>query len=133
MSIVHDNEILSYEINLKQNKIVIHTEYQNSNKIENTNIIFYDVLAHLFETQLPGSIIFDIDNYEIHHFIEENKEILEKQKNYCWPMEYKTINELEEKLMIEQYKYCVISSSYGLSGWVLAKKYEINVIETLNE
>ncbi|MDQ0090334.1 hypothetical protein J2T12_003748 [Paenibacillus anaericanus] len=133
MSMVHDNEILSYEINLKQNKIVIHTEYQNFNKIENTSIIFYDVLAHLFETQLSGSIIFEIYNYEIHHFIEENKEILEKQKNYCWPMYYKTINELEEKLMIEQYKYFVISSSYGLSGWVLAKKYEINLIETLNE
>lgn len=48
-------------------------------------------------------------------------------------MDYSTINELEEKLMREQYEYFVISSSYGLNGWVLAKKYEIKVIEMLKE
>ncbi|MDK8179599.1 hypothetical protein [Paenibacillus sp. UMB4589-SE434] len=129
MSNVHDNEILSYEINLKQNKIVIHTEYIIPNKTENTTIFFYDVLAHFFDTQLPGSIILDIDTYDIHHFITDNKELLEKHKNYSWPMDYTTIDELEGKLIQEQYKYFIISSSYGLSGWVLAKKYEINVIE----
>ncbi|WP_327195502.1 hypothetical protein [Paenibacillus alvei] len=133
MSLVHDNEIISYEVNLKKNRIVLYTEYENSNIIENTKIYFYDVLAHFFETQLPGSIIFDIDNYDIHHFIEDNKEILEEQKNYGWPMDYSTINELEEKLMREQYEYFAISSSYGLNGWVLAKKYEIKVIEMLKK
>jgi len=78
-------------------------------------------------------MIFDIDNYEIHRFIEENKEILNKQKNHGWPMDYHSLNELEEKLLKEQYRYFVISSSYGLSGWVLAKEYEIKITEMPKE
>jgi hypothetical protein len=40
-------------------------------------------------------------------------------------MDYDTEKELTERLLKDQYSYYVISSSYGLNGWVLAKSYEI--------
>ncbi|GAA0134814.1 hypothetical protein YSY43_16540 [Paenibacillus sp. YSY-4.3] len=123
MSNIHDNEIISYEVDLKNHKIIIHT-IQNPGSTS-TEIVFCDVLAHLFETQLEGSIIFDVNEYELSYFFKDNHELLEKQKNSCWPMEYDTIEELTEKLVKEQYTYYVVTSSYGLNGWVLAKKYEI--------
>ncbi|MDK8182677.1 hypothetical protein [Paenibacillus sp. UMB4589-SE434] len=123
MLTIHDNEIISYVVNLKKHKIVLHTvQYPSQTLID---IVFDDVLAHLFETQLEDSIILDITKYELHHFSRENRELLEKQKNYCWPMDYHTIEELIDKLVKEQYGFYVLSSSYGLNGWVLAKEYKV--------
>lgn len=46
-----------------------------------------------------------------------------------WPVSYDSYDELQIRLIEEKYKYMVISSSYGLSGWVLAKNVEISVQE----
>jgi len=125
VSILHDSEIISYVVDLKGRKIKIHMEQHASTLVKNIDIIFSDVLAHSFNNELSGSIIFDIDKYDITKFMEDNRGLLEKQKNYCWPMYYDTTKELANKLLQEQYCYYVISSSYGLSGWILAKSYQI--------
>ncbi len=119
---IHDNEILSYEIDFKNQKIVIHTE---STFEENADIFFTDVLTHFFETQIKHNIIFDIEKYELFQFIEDNRDLLISQKKYGWPTDYDTIEELAEKLQKEQYFYYIICSSLGLCGWVLAKNYEV--------
>jgi hypothetical protein len=125
VSKVHDNEIVSYKVDLKNHKIIVHTQYQESALVKDIDIIFHDVLVHLFQNELSGSIIFDIEKYEIGQFLKNNSELLKKKKNYCWPMDYDTEKELTERLLKDQYSYYVISSSYGLNGWVLAKSYEI--------
>lgn len=125
MSKVHDNEIISYEVDLRNRKIIIHTEYRDLMVGKNADVIFHGVLAHSFQTELSGSIIFDIDKYEITQFLKDNIDLLKKEKNYCWPIDYNTVEELTEKLVRDQYSYYVISSSYGLHGWVLSKGYEI--------
>ncbi|MGG3510130.1 hypothetical protein ABES58_32260 [Paenibacillus lautus] len=121
MTSVHDYEVISYEVNLRDHFIIIITEY---NEIE-VKIEFIDVMAHLFEDHLHGSILLDIDTYDIDGFIEGNLEILERHKPYCWPTYYNTLGELREKLIREQYEYYVISSSLGFNGWVLAKNMRI--------
>ncbi|MGH1284246.1 hypothetical protein [Bacillus toyonensis] len=119
---VHDNTIISYQVNLEKEEIRIHTLTESGQAVY---IIFSNVLAHLFETHLSSSIIFNIDEDSILDFFKENKKLLEEQKGYCWPISYKDIKELEEILIKENYIYYNICSSYGLSGWVLAKKLEI--------
>lgn len=54
-------------------------------------IEFIDVLVHMFETQLPGSILLDISQFEINSFVKDNKELLEKQKDSAWPMYYEKV------------------------------------------
>lgn len=126
MSMVHDNEILSYEVDLQQDQIIIYTIYEGQSKKEETNIVFTDVLNHKFEHQLKGSIILDIVESDIRNFIKENLRAIEENKNYGWPVHFNSIVELERKLIEENYKYIEIMSSYGLNGWVVAKNYEIN-------
>lgn len=120
---VHDNEILSYEVDFQKRKITLKTTCENNSSV--TIIEFIDVLTHLFDTQLQGSIIFDINKLEVNQFAKHNKELLEKQKNYGWPMYYETIEGLLEHLQNEKYNYYVISSSFGLNGWIISKKYKI--------
>lgn len=121
MDHVHDNEILSYQVELINHSITLHTKY----KKEIINICFTGVMAHLFECELPGSIILDVGEYPVSIFIEENQKLLNERKNHCWPIYYKEIEDLIKILESERYVYYIISSSYGLSGWVLAKNVEI--------
>lgn len=58
MTSVHDNEVISYEVNLKNKHIVINTE----NREKTVKIKFFNVMAHLFEDHLYGSILLDIEN-----------------------------------------------------------------------
>lgn len=125
MPSVHDNIILSYEVDLENERIRVRTRSHHPDVPEDTDIIFLAVLAHNFETPLRGSIIFDIDDVGIDKFISYNRELLKKWKGQGWPITYDTDEELEAKLAEGQYLYFVITSSCGLSGWVLAKKLEI--------
>ncbi|MBT2283614.1 hypothetical protein J7E78_08705 [Paenibacillus polymyxa] len=121
---IHDNEIISYEVDFQKSKITLNT-LGGSGDSDTTYIEFIDVLAHMFETQLQGSIILDISTFDIDRFSKHNKELLEKQKNYGWPMHYETIEDLLEYLQNENYNYYVISASYGFNGWIVAKEYDI--------
>lgn len=125
MSIVHDNEIISYEVDFQKEHIKIHTRYQNADMKEEIDILFVDVISHMFEHQLKGSIILDICESGIDHFIKDNKELLMKNHEYCWPLPFKSIEDLKIKLTEENYKYIILMSSYGMNGWVLAKNYKI--------
>ena len=118
---VHDNEIISYEVNLKNGVIIIQTN-SHWEKAPNVTITFSGVLAHWFDHHLPGSIILDLEKRELSEFFQYNKELLERGRLYNWPTDYKDLKELEEKLIKEEYFFYIISASYGLSGWVLAKK-----------
>ncbi|WP_106766556.1 hypothetical protein [Paenibacillus faecalis] len=117
---IHDNEIVSYEVDFQKSRIKLHTVGDTQVTIE-----FIDVLTHMFETQLQGSIILDISTFEVSRILLDNKELLEKQKNYGWPMYYETVEDLLEYLQNEKYNYYVILSSYGLNGWVISKEFKI--------
>jgi hypothetical protein len=124
---VHDNEIISYEINLQKKEIVLHTKKNNTCILRKVNIVFSNVFAHYFKYEVSGSIVLGIENGELVDFLSDNKELLTEGYNYCWPSDYSTLEELMEKLESEGYSYFIINSSYGLNGWVLAK--ETKVIE----
>ena len=125
MSKLHDNEIISYEVNLSSRTITIYTQFKTSDSCKGTSMVFYDVLAHFFENELSGSVILEIDEYSIESFIEDNRLLLDNRKNGSWPTYYKTLAEFKEKLINEQYNFYGITPSYGLGGWILAKCYEV--------
>ncbi|MEQ7053049.1 hypothetical protein ABN764_20630 [Paenibacillaceae sp. P-4] len=121
---IHDNKIVSYEVDFQKSRITLNTIDGKRDSVI-TKIEFNDALAHVFETQLRGSIILDISTLDVSLFFKHNKELLEKEKDYAWPMYYEKIEDLLEYLQNEKYNYYVISASYGLNGWVIAKEYKV--------
>ncbi|WP_411736002.1 hypothetical protein [Paenibacillus sp. M2] len=128
MPSLHDNTILSYEVDLENERIRMRTRSSHAVP-KNMDVLFSGVMAHAFDTPLHGSIILDLDEWDLEHFIPYNRELLESGKGQGWPVSYDSDDELHTRLIKEKYKYTVISSSYGLSGWVLAKNVEISVQE----
>lgn len=83
------------------------------------------VLTHHFENILNKNILLEIKEWPLKCFFQEQQSEIEEKEAYCWPIFYQNKEELERFLQIERYKYIKISSSYGLWGWILAKKIEI--------
>jgi|GEM_PF-284770 len=129
MSMVHDNIIKSYCVDFEAESLVMKTEFYNhtDKNIENTHIVFTGYMTHIFDNETKNSIIFDIEEYPLHLFLERESELLKDKKNYGWPIVYKTKNELVEFLQTHNYKIFEVASSYGLCGWVLAKEMDIVV------
>ena len=125
MHSVHDNEIISYSVNLKAGEIAMKTLRKEDKLTVEYLLIFNGVLAHYFENEINGSIIFDVEESDINTFLKDNKRLLTVRKAQCWPIYYDNLEELINKLRKRKYSYYIISSSYGLSGWVLAKNFNI--------
>ncbi|MFS0673508.1 hypothetical protein [Ornithinibacillus sp. 179-J 7C1 HS] len=122
---VHDNIINSYKVDLENKVIVLHTKSVDGRLV---NVVFTDVLAHVFRNHLYGSIILDIEEEDLGQFFGQNRGLLKEKKDYCWPIDYNDVKELEHKLEEEHYSYYIILASYGLNGWVLAKNVECQML-----
>lgn len=90
-----------------------------------SRITFCDVLTYSFQGILKHNQILDLAERDISTFLSDNEENLRTMKKYCWPVNYEDEQELKEYLRRKRYKYIIIYSSYGLSGWVLAKKFGV--------
>lgn len=115
---IHDSKILNYKIDLEYSIIELKVENEQNKQLK---ILFEDFFAFHFENQLPGSILFDIVEGEVDSFVIENKELLDKGKDYAWPMDYEYIEDLINYIQKNSYHYYKIYASYGLNGWILSK------------
>lgn len=130
MSQVHDNIISAYQVDFENDILILKTQYHNNKGCEKTDIVFSGYLTHIFENEMKNSIILDVEEYPLTSFYEAEHELIEKRKNYGWPIAaYDTKNDLIHYLQLNQYKAFQISSSLGLCGWVLAKQLDILTIE----
>ncbi|TFJ76077.1 hypothetical protein [Carnobacterium maltaromaticum] len=76
---MHDYEVISYEINLKNEKIKLIAQLPGA---KNQAYLKFDgVLAHYFENELSGSIILDVVEETLTNFLSYNKNLLDERKN----------------------------------------------------
>jgi len=122
MDKIHDSKILNYQVNFEYLILEINVENEQNEQIK---IIFEDFFVFHFEDQLSKSILLDIVEEDVDMFCRENKVLLEKGKNYYWPIDYDNFKEVDNHLKNNNYRYFKIQSSYGLNGWVLAKKLSL--------
>lgn len=125
---MHDSIIDFYSMNFQTKTLNIHS--RNAEESKKYKLIIRDVLTFSFECILEDNVILDIEEKKIVDFQRENENIIKKLRNCCWPVCYQNVEELQDFLEDNNYKYIKVLSSYGLYGWILAKAYDI---ETLDE
>ena len=118
---MHDYFIDSYSVDFIEKMLILNISSKGKKKC----VCFKVVLTHCFNGILQYNQIMDIEEATVKNFIKENSQRIKELRLYDWPVLYETIEELERILYESQYKYIKIYSSYGLEGWVLAKKVEI--------
>jgi hypothetical protein len=119
---VHDNIVYAYCFDCEGRRLVVHTAFQDRTPHEFTDIVFDGVIAHQFQNELRGSILFDVEEIELNAMVSDNAELFRESWRYGWPpVEYKgDLNTLATALRAASVRAYLIDSSYGLSGWVLA-------------
>lgn len=124
---IHDNLITSYEVQCEKRTITLRTEYRDQNKPpEFTNVSFGGVEGYHVENDAFGNIIFDVDNVPMETFLKEYgaelSELCRMNGSPTWAEDIASAPEVLRKQGIRAY---ILSSSLGLSGWVLAKEISI--------
>ena len=125
MNNLHDNEIISYEVNLKNKYINLHT--LNRTKNIYSDVIFNNVLIYSFKDEFQGSIIFEIIEYSIDKFLNEYNNLKIYQNETFHLTDYQ--DKVKFLVEHEQFFYYTISASYGLYGFIIAKNRKVETID----
>ncbi len=129
---IHDNLLVSYEVCCEERIITLRTEYREKNKpTEFTNVVLSGVQGYRFENDAFGNIIFGLESVPLEWFLTEyGAEISELHRMVGSPGPWaKNLASAPEYLRDKGIKAFVLSSSLGLSGWVLAKEISICPVE----
>ena len=119
---VHDNHLVAYTVLAKEKKIVFQTEFRDREPYEFTDVVVEEVLAYEFENDLFGAIIFDVKEVDLSALLKEKAAMFDDGWRYGWPRgwekEKEEIEVFARRLEMRAFK---LSSSYGMSGWILAR------------
>ena len=121
---VHDNTILSYNVDVYNMKLEMKTAYYDE---EQTDITFTNLIGHRFENVTYSNIINSIKEISIDDFINQNKEMLENGFRYAFPICASDCEELRAHLHENKQRIFIISAVLGLCGFVIAKDISIDV------
>ena len=119
---IHDNKLLSYEVDGEHRRIVLHTRFALANELDHTDVVFEGVITYKFQGDNFGNILFGIEEVSVSKIIEENRVLFEDGSKYAWPGPWNdSFRACLAYVQSKPVKGYEISSSYGLSGWVIAE------------
>ena len=123
---VHDNLLISYEVNCERREIRVHTELRDKGKpFERTDVIFTGVSAYQFWHDCFGNIIFDFEEIAPEIIYQDYRAQFEAGWRYGWPGEWgKTEDSARAYFREHNVRGYLLSSSLGMVGWVLSQKME---------
>jgi hypothetical protein len=126
---VHDNNVYRYTVDCAGRSVLLHTCNQHREQQTFVDVVFRGVVAHHFEHVLKSNILFDIEEIDAANFVQQNAELFGRTWRYAWPLlDYEgQLDVLAEKIRLVPTKAFNICSSFGLSGWVLAERFELQL------
>jgi len=123
---IHDNRVVSYEVDGEHRRIVLHTRFEDREPIECTDVIFEGVLAYHFANDNFGNILFGVEEIPVPQLVARNRRLFEEGSRFAWPGPWNESPEASiEHFQSHQVKAFEVSSSYGLAGWVVAASYQL--------
>jgi hypothetical protein len=125
---IHDNLLISYEVQCEARTIILRTEYRA--KDEPTvfiNVIFEGVQGYRFENDAFGNIIFGLETTPVEQLLTEyGAEISESYHMSGSPGPWAANLGTASGYLLERgIQGFILSSSCGLDGWVLAREVSI--------
>lgn len=125
---IHDNLLISYEVQCEARTIILRTEYRVENEPTRfINVIFNEVQGYHFVNDAFGNIIFGLETVPVEEFLTEyGPEISESYRMAGSPGPWAAnLGAASEHLLERGIQAFILSSSYGLDGWVLAREMSI--------
>jgi hypothetical protein len=123
----HDYQIIKHSVLCEQSKIILELKSRHPESGENKiQVIFNRVEAYSFVMDNLQTIISSLKEKMIDEIIDEFSEEFKEGVHYCWPRTWNTSEDAcSEYLRKKNVKGWIINSSYGMSGFIVAKNIEI--------
>ena len=125
---VHDNLVYAQIVDHEHASIVLHTGFPP--EAEFTDVVFSGVVVHHFEQQTVGPenhvVLFDIEEEDPTTLLEQYSELLNRTKNYGWPVSgYSGMEDLVARLTADGARCYRVQGNTGIEGFVFAKEVSI--------
>jgi hypothetical protein len=120
---LHDNYLVSYAVDCAARRIEIRARRPHSAGGESRIVVFDGVEAYHFQNDAFGNIIFSLELIGVEHLLSKYRsEIAESYRTAGAPGPWAADLDLASQILKDKgVQGFILSSSYGLSGWVLAK------------
>jgi hypothetical protein len=125
---LHDDFVVAYEVNCEARQIKLHTRSDPRDAAKRgqppRTIIFKGVEGYQFEDDAFGNIIYSLTAVSVEQvFTNYGSRIVESYRMAGAPGPWAADLASAAKVFVaENIRGFLLSSSYGLSGWVLAKE-----------
>jgi hypothetical protein len=128
VSSLHDNFLVSYEVNCEARQIKLHAKVDPGDPAKREQqprtVVFNGVEGYQFENDAFGNIIFSLEAVSIEQVLADHGSgIAESYRIAGAPGPWAAdLASAAQVLAAKGVQGFILSSSYGLSGWVLAKE-----------
>ena len=128
---IHDHWVYGQAVDHEKGVIVLYTIFPHVTPSLYVDVIFEAVVVHHFEQQnvggqAPAVVLFDITEEDPYFILNPYTTLLQKTKNYWWPMSgYTGIDDLVTKLTAGGAKCFNIHGTCGIHGFVFAKSMSL--------
>ena len=139
----HDFHIVGYAVSgaLKRLTFELEWPYETTPPAPAGQVVFHEVESYFLEHDLGGNIVYSFAEVPLRDFLVEWKSKFEQECRWGWPTFWRTkpyppqpveqvLEEAFAHLSGRAMKCVELSSSYGLSGWVLASEVKEPPAET---
>lgn len=128
----HDYHLTAYAVDGVARRVTFDVSwpYEAETDVRRARLVFSGVEGYFFEHDLGENILYSIQEESLEEFLRENAEWFDAEKNWGWPLFWKGgVEGVRRHLSEAHAKLFDISTSYGLSGWILAQSVEEHVLE----
>jgi hypothetical protein len=128
---LHDNLVVSYEVNCEARQIKLHTKPDPRDPAKREQrprtIVFNGVEGYQFEHDAFGNIIYSLESVSIEQVLADyGARIAESYRMSGAPGPWAgDLASAAQVLTAKSVQGFVLNSSYGLSGWILAKEASV--------
>jgi hypothetical protein len=129
----HDFHLTGYAVDGKRQEIVFDLEwpYDSATDIVRARLRFTGVEGYFLEHDLGSNIVYSFEETPLRDLLQEWSERFDVSSKWGWPKFWRPapyparplaeeLEEAHQRLTAKGVKCIELSSSYGLSGWVLA-------------
>ena len=123
----HDYHLTGFAVDGAQEKITFNVSWPLPAGPEPRSavVVFSGVAGYFFEHDLGTNIILSLDEESLQNFLVEHADQFNREAKWGWPLFWQgTTEQTFEHLSARGVRCYELSSSYGLTGWVLAKSFE---------
>ena len=128
----HDYNLIAYSVDGCARKITFDVVWPASSVVDipRARIVFSGVEGYFFEHDLGVNILYSLTEVAVDRFLSNNARCFEREQKWGWPLFWRK-GEAEAHVRLQHIgaKCIEISTSYGLSGWVIATSVEHYVPE----